>query len=103
MKGLISNDFNINLKNLTKEQHIKCYENEKVIKSKNQQSRKQIFNQEKSTRAKRQFFKNMNKIDKCLARLTGEREIISIILKKKKPQPSRIGTGKFFQHLYIYF
>ena len=53
MKGLISNDFNINLKNLTKEQHIKCYENEKVIKSKNQQSRKQIFNQEKSTRAKR--------------------------------------------------
>lgn len=102
MKGLISNDFNINLKNLTKEQHIKFKENEKVIKSKNQQSRKQIFNQEKSTRAKCQFFKNMNKIDKCLARLTGERDY-QYHIKKKKPQPSRIGTGKFFQHLYIYF
>ena len=38
----------------------------------------------KINKAKSWFFKNVNRIDKCLARLTGEREIISIILKKKE-------------------
>ena len=30
------------------------------------------------------YLEKNNKVDKCLARLTGEREIISIILKKKE-------------------